>query len=122
LVEVVLFDVREQVGRGGEVVGVVAGAEAAVDIVIVVAGEADLLQVVLRLRTGRCLANLGDGRQEQGKQQEQEGEHDQELEQGKRGPGSQLHDSSPEEFKPFSREPRASALARGSRLNDKRYS
>src|SRR5207244_13345708 len=45
-------------------------------------GQADLLEVVLALRAGGCLANLLDGRQEQADQDRDDGDHDEQLDQG----------------------------------------
>ncbi len=48
----------------------------------VVQGEADLLEVVLRLGAGGREPRLGEGRQQQGEQDRQQRENEQQLKQG----------------------------------------
>src|SRR5262249_37832152 len=95
LVQVVLFDVGQQVGRPaparpdvvvGGAVGVrvaidVAGREAVVGVVVVVQGQADLLEVVRTLHACGGLADLLHGRQQQPDEDADDGDDDQKLDQ-----------------------------------------
>ena len=56
--------------------------EALVGRVVVVDGQADLLEVVLALQPGRGLADLLDGGEQQPDQDRDDGDHDEQLDQG----------------------------------------
>src|SRR5262249_36159960 len=78
---------RAAEGRGVAVVPVLAGRELAVHIVVVLAGQADLLEVVGALGAGGSLADLLDGGQEQADEDRDDRNHHQQLDQRERTPG-----------------------------------
>jgi len=59
--EIVLFDIRQQVRVGGEAIAVVTGWQAIESAVIVVHGQAELLEVVRALHAGGGFANFLHG-------------------------------------------------------------
>ena len=113
LVQVVLFNIREQenrlvrpaLGAAAGAVGHAAGWEAAVGIVVVVQCDSQLAQVVLALRAARRLARLLHGRQQQGDQDRDDRDHDQQLDQGEAVTTTSMktwatvHDATPKQAK-----------------------
>ncbi len=112
-VNIILLDVREQNGRGR--LRHVNGAGAAGRIALagvrqlgvraleIVDGQADLLQVVLASAAGGGVADLLDRGEEQADQDRDDRDHDQQLDQRKRGPasvegGRQTHSASSKRF------------------------
>src|SRR5581483_6252773 len=111
-VDVVLLDVRQQVhqhpyplgrvgagrGGGGEVAAVgivdvgfgavVAGGQNPVGSVVVVGGQADLLEIVRAAHSGGGLADLLDGGQQQADQDRDDRDHHQQLDQREPKTGS----------------------------------
>src|SRR5262249_968867 len=91
LVEVVLLDVRQNGDEPAGVVNVtrrgsprlVAHGETAVLVVVIHHGQANLLEIVLALRPAGGLAHLLHGRHEQTDQHGNDGNHHQQLDQGK---------------------------------------
>ncbi len=71
--------------RAGEVRRLAAGREGAVGTLVVVQGQADLLQVVDALRAAGRLRGRLDGGEQQGDQDGDDRDHHQQLDQGETG-------------------------------------
>src|SRR5262249_34389531 len=85
LEQVVLLDVRQQVGVDREAVGVAPGREGLPGVVEVVQGQGDLLEVVLALHEAGGLTDLLHRRQQEADEDGDDGDDDQQLDQRERG-------------------------------------
>src|SRR6185369_7807538 len=86
IVERLLLEVRKDMHVPAQLVGAGAGAgPELVGVVIGMAGEGNLLEVVLTLRAGRRFAHLLYRRHEERYQDGDDGDDDQQLDQGESG-------------------------------------
>src|SRR5262249_35851707 len=92
----VVVEERQQVDDAAVALPVAAGRQDELAGVVVVGGDAELVQVVLALRVGRGLADLLDCRQQQADQDGDDGNHHQQLDQREgRTAERTCHDTSP---------------------------
>jgi hypothetical protein len=75
--------------------------EVVVGVVVIVQGEADLVEVVAALHAGRGFANLLHRGQQKPDQDADDGDDDEQLDQGEREPPAPLGDERSHDYAPF---------------------